>query len=112
MGLQQYLKDTQAELHHVAWPTRTQTTVYTVLVIGLSVFVAAYLGLFDYLFQGSVRRFVEANAGSQSQSAAETASTSAPTTLPTQTQTPAAKTVPTPAPTSPTYQFSPTPVKR
>lgn len=50
MSLGQYLKDTQAELRHVAWPTRTQTVIFTVLVASVSVFVAAYLGFFDYVF--------------------------------------------------------------
>lgn len=50
MGFIQYLKDTQAELRHVAWPTRAQTVVFTVLVALLSVLVAAYLGAFDYVF--------------------------------------------------------------
>lgn len=50
MALGQYLKDTQAELRHVAWPTRTQTIVFTVLVALISVFGAVYLGAFDYVF--------------------------------------------------------------
>jgi preprotein translocase SecE subunit len=49
-GIGQYLKDTQGELRHVAWPTRTQTIVYTVLVALISVGVAMYLGFFDFLF--------------------------------------------------------------
>ena len=40
----QYLKDTRAELRHVAWPTQTQTIVYTLLVAGISLGTAAYLG--------------------------------------------------------------------
>ena len=48
--LVQYLKDTRQELHHVAWPTQTQTVVYTLLVAGISLGLAAYLGLFDFLF--------------------------------------------------------------
>jgi preprotein translocase SecE subunit len=55
----QYLKDTQAELRHVAWPTQTQTIVYTVLVIALSLFVALYLGFFDYLFTSILQRAIE-----------------------------------------------------
>lgn len=54
MGIMQYLKDTRGELHHVAWPTRTQTSVFTALVIGLSVLVSLYLGLFDYLFTNAL----------------------------------------------------------
>ena len=50
MSFLQYLKDTRGELHHVAWPTRVQTIVYTALVISLSIIVSLYLGVFDYLF--------------------------------------------------------------
>ena len=59
MSFIQYLKDTQGELRHVAWPTRLQTVVYTILVALLSVVVALYLGLFDYLFTSGLARFLE-----------------------------------------------------
>ncbi|KKW19271.1 MAG: Preprotein translocase, SecE subunit [Parcubacteria group bacterium GW2011_GWA2_51_10] len=59
MGLIQYVKDTRGELRHVAWPTRFQTIVYTILVIVLSLLVAAYLGLFDYLFTSGLRNALE-----------------------------------------------------
>ena len=60
MSFIQYLKDTRAELRHVAWPTQTQTIVFTVLVVALSVFVSLYLGLFDYIFTGIIERFISA----------------------------------------------------
>lgn len=50
MSLNQYLKDTRVELKHVAWPTQTQTIIYTILVVGVSVLVALYIGFFDFLF--------------------------------------------------------------
>jgi len=50
MSLIQYLKDTKAELKHVSWPSRKQTLIYTSLVIAISVFVAVYLGVFDFVF--------------------------------------------------------------
>lgn len=53
-----YLRETRAELNHVAWPTRLQTIVYTVLVIAISVGVALYLGVFDYVFTGALSRAV------------------------------------------------------
>jgi preprotein translocase SecE subunit len=56
MSVFSYFKETQAELRHVAWPTRVQTIVYTVLVIAVSVFVALYLGLFDFLFTTTLAR--------------------------------------------------------
>lgn len=59
MSFFQYLKDTQGELRHVAWPTRLQTIVYTILVALISVAVSLYLGLFDYLFTGGLANFLE-----------------------------------------------------
>lgn len=59
MGLAQYLKDTRGELNHVAWPTRLQTVVYTILVVAVSILVALYLGLFDYIFTTGLGRVVE-----------------------------------------------------
>lgn len=50
MGIAQYLKDTRSELNHVAWPTRVQTVVFTMLVVTLSILISLYLGLFDFLF--------------------------------------------------------------
>ncbi len=59
-GIGQYLKDTQGELRHVAWPTQLQTIVYTVLVALISIGVALYLGLFDYLFTTGLARVIGA----------------------------------------------------
>jgi preprotein translocase SecE subunit len=56
--LTQYLKDTQSELKHVSWPTRAQAIAYTVIVIGISVCVAAYLGAFDWIFTHLVQKFL------------------------------------------------------
>ena len=58
MGIGQYLNDTRAELRHVAWPTRAQTIVYTVLVAALSIGVALYLGFFDFLFTTGLARIL------------------------------------------------------
>ena len=57
-GIGQYLKETQGELRHVAWPTQLQTIVYTILVAAISVGVALYLGLFDFLFTTGLKNVV------------------------------------------------------
>ena len=59
MSFIQYIKDTQGELRHVAWPTRLQTIVYTILVVAISIGVSLYLGLFDYLFTTGLARFLQ-----------------------------------------------------
>jgi len=45
-----YLRDTRGEIKHVSWPTQKQTTIYTVLVILISIITALYLGLLDLIF--------------------------------------------------------------
>lgn len=59
MALGQYIKDTRSELNHVAWPTRVQTIIYTILVIAISLVVSLYLGFFDFLFTNGLGRIVE-----------------------------------------------------
>ena len=59
MSFFQYLNDTRGELRHVAWPTRLQTIVYTILVIVASLLVAVYLGFFDFIFTTGLSRIVE-----------------------------------------------------
>lgn len=54
----EYLRQTRGELRHVAWPTRAQTIIYAVLVAAISIGVALYLGLFDFLFTTGLARLV------------------------------------------------------
>jgi preprotein translocase subunit SecE len=49
-NLIQYLKESRTELKKVSWPTRKETWKNTWVVIGLSLGVAAFLGIWDYLF--------------------------------------------------------------
>ncbi len=53
-----YLRDTRGELSHVSWPTRRQAIVFTTIVVAVSVAVAAYLGLFDYVLSLIIQKFV------------------------------------------------------
>ncbi len=50
MGIIDYIKETRVELKHVSWPTRKQSIAFTAIIIGVSIFVAIYLGFFDYIF--------------------------------------------------------------
>jgi preprotein translocase subunit SecE len=50
MKIINYVKDTRGELKHVSWPTRKQVTNFTMVVIGMAIFVALFLGFFDFLF--------------------------------------------------------------
>ncbi|OHA88466.1 MAG: preprotein translocase subunit SecE [Candidatus Zambryskibacteria bacterium RIFCSPHIGHO2_01_FULL_43_25] len=50
MSLGGYIRDTKGELKHVSWPTKRQSIVFTAIVVAVSIIVAAYLGLFDFIF--------------------------------------------------------------
>ncbi len=54
----EYFKETKTELKHVIWPTKSQTLYYTLIVILLSVAVAYYLGVFDYIFQKGLEKII------------------------------------------------------
>jgi preprotein translocase subunit SecE len=54
----QFLKEVRVELKRVTWPTRQQTIKYTLMVIGLSLAVAVFLGGLDFLFTWLLNNFV------------------------------------------------------
>ncbi|NLZ74527.1 preprotein translocase subunit SecE [Candidatus Falkowbacteria bacterium] len=45
-----YIKESIAEMKKVTWPTKKETYNYTLLVIGISIGMAIFLGILDYLF--------------------------------------------------------------
>ena len=45
--LANYIRESKDELKKVVWPSRKETTKYTLLVIGISFGVAAFLGALD-----------------------------------------------------------------
>lgn len=56
--VKEYFKETKTELKHVVWPSRAQTLGYTVAVIILSVLVAYFLGIFDFLFSRGLEKLL------------------------------------------------------
>jgi len=50
MKISEYIKETRSEMSHVTWPTRVQAINYSLLVVGVSVVIAAFLGACDYVF--------------------------------------------------------------
>ncbi len=46
----EYLKASIEEMKKVTWPTRKETYNYTLLVVGISLGVAIFLGALDYFF--------------------------------------------------------------
>lgn len=53
-----FLKEVRLELKKVNWPTRKETIKYTLIVIGASLIVAAFLGGLDYILQTLLNRFI------------------------------------------------------
>lgn len=53
-----YFKDTRGELRKVTWPTRKQATNLTLIVLGVMVAMAVFLGTFDFIFATLVRLLV------------------------------------------------------
>ena len=56
--LTEYFKETKVELKHVIWPTKSQTFYYTLIVIILSVVIAYYLGIFDFIFSQGLQKII------------------------------------------------------
>jgi len=45
-----YFRETRAELKKVTWPSRQETINLTIVVLVVTVGMAAYLGFVDYIF--------------------------------------------------------------
>lgn len=45
-----FFKESRQEMKKVTWPTKKQTINHTLLVIGISLAVASFLGAVDFLF--------------------------------------------------------------
>lgn len=54
----EYIKETRGELKHVIWPSKNQTFYYTLIVIVLSVVVAYFLGVFDWIFGQGLQKLI------------------------------------------------------
>ena len=53
-----YFREVGGEKKHVSWPSRRLTIVYTVVVVIVSLAVAVYLGLLDYVFTGLIKQVI------------------------------------------------------
>lgn len=57
MRLFTFLKEVQLEMKRVNWPTRQQVVQNTALVLAISVAVAIFLGMLDFIFVSLLERF-------------------------------------------------------
>jgi len=53
-----FLKEVRYELKRVTWPTRREAIKLTLIVIGVSLAVAAFLGGLDFIFDWLLNKFV------------------------------------------------------
>ncbi len=53
-----FLKEVKLEMKKVNWPTRDETIRYTLLVIGVSVATAIFLGGIDFSFTALLNKFL------------------------------------------------------
>ncbi|HAI74597.1 MAG TPA: preprotein translocase subunit SecE [Candidatus Moranbacteria bacterium] len=54
----QFIKEAKAELAKVNWPTKQQTINYTLIVIGISLAMAFFLGGLDFIFEYILKTFI------------------------------------------------------
>lgn len=56
--LKSYIQESRQEFRRVNWPTREETIRLTLIVIGMSLVVAFFLGALDFLFQSFLEQFL------------------------------------------------------
>jgi len=52
-----FVKESRQELKRVNWPTRNETVRLTLIVIGISLLIAAFLGLADFVLSSALKNF-------------------------------------------------------
>ncbi len=57
-ALVRYFKETRAEIRKVSWPTREEATNLTLIVLGVTVAMAIFLGAVDYIFASLIQLLV------------------------------------------------------
>lgn len=57
-ALVRYLKETRAELRKVSWPSRDEATNLTLIVLGVTVAMAIFLGSVDFVFASLIKLIV------------------------------------------------------
>ena len=55
----EYLKGSKAELSKVVWPSRQTTINHTLMVIGVSIVIALFLGLIDLLLSRGLEMVIK-----------------------------------------------------
>lgn len=53
-----FIQESKQELHKVEWPTKDETIKLTLAVVFVSLVVAAYLGVLDYILTKALESFI------------------------------------------------------
>lgn len=53
-----FLKEVHLEMKKVNWPTRKETIKYTLIILGVTVAVAAFLGGLDFVFTSTLNKYL------------------------------------------------------
>jgi preprotein translocase subunit SecE len=56
--IKKFFLEARQELHHVNWPTRKEATRLTMIVIGIALGLALFLGAFDYIFSFLMKNYI------------------------------------------------------
>lgn len=56
--IQKFLSEVRAELNKVKWPSQKEAIKLTVIVLGVSVILGAYIGAVDLLLTKVIERFL------------------------------------------------------
>ncbi len=57
-SVKDYFIGSYAEMKKVTWPTKQQTINYSLLVVGLSVGVAVFFSILDYIFSFGIEQII------------------------------------------------------
>jgi len=57
-AIKDYVLSSYAEMKKVSWPTKKQTINYSLLVIGLSVGMAIFFSILDYIFNLGIEKII------------------------------------------------------
>ena len=54
-----YIKESKTELKKVVWPTKKETFNYTMAVVAISLILAAFIGIADYILTLGVQNIIK-----------------------------------------------------
>ncbi|HBU07011.1 MAG TPA: preprotein translocase subunit SecE [Candidatus Magasanikbacteria bacterium] len=57
--IKDYFKGSISEMKKVVWPTKKQTTTYSLIVVGMSIGIAVFFGVLDYIFNLGLGIFIK-----------------------------------------------------